>query len=219
MKALGILFKARAYAGAAAPPAAMADVSRFGSVGAFNNNAAWVQLPSGLWVLEIPADADNVDFGIVDALNWTTGPVSFEFWRYKAAVAGAKGIWRRGQPNVSGWYIAEWTTGIISLRTYQAAASDDVDSAPLPVETWYHIVCTRDNAGNGFIYANSVDVTAAGGALTDPVTHSNPAFPMQMGTPADAPIGMIGLPGIYSYSLSPAEIAKHLAAERYWFGV
>jgi|TARA_Y100000310_G_scaffold16579_1_gene16523 hypothetical protein len=61
--AKGIVFEAKRYwspVGKAAPPDSLPDVSRFGNDGTFTTAPDWVQLSSGLWVMDFVAASNEL---------------------------------------------------------------------------------------------------------------------------------------------------------------
>lgn len=69
MRSTGLMFKSRDYIGPVEPPATvLEDESRWGNNGTFlaADNPDWVQLPSGLWVMDFDG-SDHVD--ITDSLT------------------------------------------------------------------------------------------------------------------------------------------------------
>lgn len=223
MKTSGIVFEGQRFwspYGAVAPPAAIwPDVSRYGNDGTITT-ATWVQLPSGLWVLDfnsatpdyvtIPAaftqlDFTSQDFSLVARVN------------VDAFSALYSGIFERGATGTDGYVFRIRNNGEIRLWTSQTPVNQRSDSnvGVVTVGSWVTIGFSR-NGASVRLYADGIDVTATPAVHIDPLTSARSAkIGIQdnlTGFPFD---GKIALLQIYDYALSADEHNKAYASANY----
>ena len=216
-------FSPRTPLGAAAPADSLPDMSRWGNDGVFGAGAlepTWVQLPSGLWVIDYGGD-DNVNCGTNNILNFTAEDFSVGAWLYIPTGAGTdRHIISRGRANFDGWYLYWSGTPDIRLFTAQVAAIQGTSS-----NTWagnfdsWHLTLTTRVGTTVTIYLDGADDTDTPGVHIDPTT-SVRALTLASRTLTGLHMECrMALPRIFNYALNADQIARLFEAERTLFGV
>ncbi len=123
--------------GSVAPAADLPDISRYQLTGMFINNTAWVQLPSGLWVLTFDGTGDSIMY-----VGSTARVQSFVTWIY---------------PTIKNRSIVDFDTGTHSIETTNATpplltatgwaapvlnVNGQIASAAITLNTWQMIAVT-----------------------------------------------------------------------------
>lgn len=229
MKARGLVLEGKRFwsPDGVAPPASLPDVSRFGNNGTFTNNPTWVQLPSGLWVLNfVRASSQYISIPTDPSLDIRSGGFSLMCWFNTVEDSTQQGLIARVVPvtwntyyylsinasrGLTGEFVANGGGGLLINITFVFLNN-----------IWSHGALTYDGPGGSLrLYLNTVEI----GNDNAPAQGSVPAInqPLSIGaiSPVDAPQyfgGQIGLPIHYNYALSPDQINAHYAAERTLFG-
>lgn len=225
MASTGYVFKARRYKGSAEPPATvLEDESRYGSDGAFqaSGHPDWVQLPSGLWVLDF--DSGTPDYVTIlnaeNQLDFTNEDFSGVAWIHSTSLVASNMVFCRGRANVNGWY---WeisaagrnsfsTNGAGIIQTYSAASQ-------IVVGTWYLVGFSRDGAAVK-VYRNGVDHTDTAGTHADPITSGyNATVGIYYDLTTTPFEGKMPPPRFSKRALSAGEHKQIFEAERHWFGI
>lgn len=223
MKSTGLVFSSRDYIGSASPPSAtLEDESRYGSDGTITT-ASWVQLASGLWVLDfnsatpdyvaIPAAATQLDF--------TSEDFSIVVAVYFDSIATSPHLVGRSQASTFGWYFQVHSTGFVRLTTNQTAAYQATDSATGQITTglWYIIGVSRSGASVK-LYKNGIDITSVEGTHIDPLTNTQDCVIGIYDNLVDGAVdGKMGLWEGFNYALSAEQHAAKFQELRHWFGV
>jgi len=193
------------------------------SMGATGHDPAFVQLPSGLWVLQFSGAvvdyltctaANSQDFRFLTSTSFFT-VVMWAKWTTFAANYTFIGRWSANK----GWMFClspgvGYLWGLVNSSQSNIAAGSITDR----VNIWTLVSMSRVAASTIRYYVNGVDMTALanGGTPTDSNTI------MRIGTSADdsQPYdGYMGIPRIWNRALSPREHVEIFNRERHLFGV
>jgi hypothetical protein len=195
------------------------DRSRFKNNGTFkaSGEPAWVQLSSGLWVLNFDGSNDYIDCGtnasvypLVLTFSLWLSPSSVPFSGYPRAFTNASdgGLNGFGINGTNGnsyvdIYFANGTTGYGNPST------------TLVANAWYFIAGTFDGTNYVIYQNNTIRGTAAGGIAKDAANH------LYIGRAQSGSTwnGRIALPKLWNYALSQSQINRLFDMERGWFNV
>ena len=212
-------YSPRAPLGAVAPALSLPDVSRYRNNGGFTD-VTWVQLPSGLWVMELNDATSGINCGS-DPSHQIANPLTIIGWVYPngADMIGyfisnldlgtlfGYALWWDG---FNDRVRLEWARGNGGLRYSSLVFSD--------TNVWVFVGCTVDAADLITFYRNGQPAgTSPNGAIA-----ASPAS-LYIGRPVPPSVGSwngyIAPPRVYNYALSGDEINKHFEAERRLFGM
>ncbi len=204
--------------GAVAPALSLPDVSRYGNDGAFTN-VTWVQLPSGLWVMEFNGVDSQVDFGGL-GIDWDASSWTVEVWGLADGNVGdSRGIaGNRFGAGAATW----WSLGISggnTIRLEETGAVQHNDAFDPDGQGWQHYTLRVSGGSDMKVYRNAV-ITAIDFASAVDIGDTTNDFRIGRWFGATQGWdGLLSLVRVYDYALSPTEINNHYAAERSLFGV
>jgi len=202
-------------------PDELYDRSRYGHVCTSltpGSEPAWVQLPSGLWVMDFDGDNDYVDLG---------NDVSL----YPLEMSAGIWIWTEGiQPKGSSspfycgtrpWmFLVDGSGENITARvetTPTGGLYPTPDYTPLPYNQWNLIFFTWKRPTLNF-YLNAV--LEATGARDEPLTFARIGVKLgQQANDATSFKGKEALPRVWNYALTAGQIKNLFESERHLFGV
>lgn len=171
------------------------------------------------WTLGEGEKRNAVDFGGTDgtvnmgtAFDFTTEGFSFGLWFRGDSIANSPVLIYRGPFNQSGYYIGVASTGQVSFRTNQSAASQAslTDTGIVAAGIWYHFAFVR-NGTSCKIYVNGVDRTTTAASHTNPTEATSGGYTFVLGD-YDFPAFHIYLNGrldnlyVYNRAISTAEV-------------
>jgi len=224
MKTRGLVFDSKRFrGGAVSPPLSLPDVSRFRNNGTFVNNPAWVQLPSGIWVIEFDATNYITIPASATSLNFTSQSFTILAWINIFDYVTGDGfriIFMRGHKLTDGYIFQVSAVGRLTFVTWQAAAAQDSRSDAFVIEEgiWYQVGAVRSGASVR-LYRNGIDITTTMGVHFDPLTCNRVAkIGVDDNTTANHFYGRMLPPVILNYALDATAISKHFEAERRFLG-
>jgi len=203
----------------ATPANSLIDRSRFANNGVFSN-VTWVQLPTGVWVMNFNGVDSYVEIPDSPTMRMTQGG-SILAWVYARTLGEIGAVINKsnGQGAVDGYYLGVDTNNIMLVRINNGVY---LTSAPnsLPFSTWKLAAVTFSPTGRKII-VNGVDVTASGGSET--ALPPNIAGNVRIGNRAGATDrtfdGYIGGVRLLSKVLTVQEVARIYNSERWMYGV
>lgn len=209
------------YVQTSAPANALVDRSRFANNGTFSN-VTWVQLPSGLQVMDFNGADSYVEIPDSPSMRMASGG-TIKAWVFARSAgessAGqiiSKGTGYAGQ---NGYHIYWQTPGNINTQI-NAGAETRTQTMTSPYSTWKHIAVVFSVSGRK-IYVNGVDSTFAGGAET--ALPPDVAGVVRIGNYAGATDrtfdGYIGGVEMLSKVWTQADVTRSFTAERGLYGV
>lgn len=199
------------------------DLSRQHNNGAFRGvgEPLWVQLASGLWVLQF--DGANDYITIPHNLILVLGQLDFsmELWANRTGFVGLDDILTQGQ-FVAANYIEFHNTvdgrfGVVRVLT--GVYSPVGATIGFTAGAWHHIVITRSAVNTWFTYCDGQGFIMAGDTALDiadaGVDFIVGALDNGMGGYNNVWSGSLSRPRLYlNYTLTPAEVQVHYLAER-----
>lgn len=210
------------------------DYSRYGNHGTFKGDGEpdWVQLASGIWVMDFDGTDDHVTISDSASMNWTN-KLSVVCWvnHDDVSIAGSATILAK---YVTATANREWnffkvsTIGDLQINFGDpndgtAEGSQRTDAAHLLDTTWYLVGFTFD-AGTVVIYVNGVAVAST--ATTVPVSLFNGTADLFCGSRVvgeDEWKGLLTLPRIYNRVLGATKLGTGdgsiYKAEKGWLGL
>jgi len=213
VKSTGLVLDTAHQPGLAEPPATtLKDYCRWGNNGTFLGvgEPDWVQLPSGLWVMQFDGVNDFVNCGNDKSLDLTT-VFTMMFWA-NIAIYGSGGIIDKTTSYQFNLYGGSVRLRMNGAYYYYSAGWDAF------LNRWIHFVWLYDSVLGTRIYCNAVpkagwDVTVTG-ALNPNVDN------MRLGIGVFGTLeGSLALFQIYKRLWTPGKINQSFEAERRWFGV
>jgi len=213
-----VLDVARQRGGATPSVVTLHDHSRFSNDGAMTN-VTWVQLPSGLWVMNFNGATSFINCGTSQSLE-ISGAITILAWVRPDNVAGSKTIIDKRSGGVTEGYELRLNTDKLDMLLIEAGpATRQVTSASLVSTAWQMIAGVADSALmtlyiNGVLDANTL--AWSGYMATGPVSLGIGKKVVAGGNPF---AGLIALPRVHNYAYSAAQIYAHFQAERGFFGV
>ena len=223
MKSTGLVFAFRDYIGSAEPPATvLEDESRFGNDGAFlgDGEPDWVQLPSGLWVIDFDNVDDTIKIPHHDSFD-VTGDFTSEAWVKLNTVNVDRSIMDRWKAPSSADKNFKLNVFNTNPRLLVRNAANDAETVftgatVLATYTWYYIVGVNDIDGLMLLYVNGVVDSNTEAGLESRVSANG----LWLGTLSTIPFnGQIVGMRHHSRALSAEYIAARFQATRHWFGV
>ncbi|MCK5235919.1 MAG: LamG domain-containing protein [Deltaproteobacteria bacterium] len=201
------------------------DRSRFANNGTFAGTVGtpiWVQLPSGLWVLDFTAaNAQYINFGTPESINNISNAISVEIWFNLKTAVGFQRIFNTadafsGGVNYGIDIIMDGTLfyGQVcgTLSTQNGQWADRI------ADVWHYATFTYNRVQN-LTYGNGVLIS---GDTIDSGTINNTTN-VYLGRRNSANTqnlnGYIGMLNIYNYALTPGQVLQRFEATRSLFGV
>lgn len=178
-----------------------------------------VQLPSGLWVWEYDGANDNISIPDHASLNFT-GSFTLEAWIRPTAIGAFMRIFSKNN-GANGYEYFVANTGAIWMTTTIGGANviTQTPAASLVIDTWYHIVATRED-NTGRIYRNGIDITSV---FPFHIDHGIYAGAARIGIYTDgvtAPFeGRISFRKVRNYALTAGQVLNCFENEKHWYGV
>jgi hypothetical protein len=201
------------------------DLSRQHNSGTFRavGEPLWVQLASGLWVLQFDGADDNLTIPYNAVLVLGLLDFTLEFWANRTAFGWQGSILTQGQlAAVNFTVFFNNTDGSFALNRIPAGGVTSPPGATIgfTAGAWHHIVITRSAVntwitycdGQGFAMTGNtaINITNAGGLAFLIGALDNGA-----GGYNDVWNGRLSRPRLYlNYALTPAEVEAHYLAER-----
>ena len=217
MMARGVVLDvARQRGGAEPSTVTLSDHSRFGNNGAMTN-VTWVQLPSGLWVMDFDGTS-RVDCGNDKSLNITTA-ITIEAWvKGKTAQDGTQRV-IVDKSELWGFLYDHAVPGMRGFYFIDSAGGWHLSGIVISEDVWHHVVGVYDNPyiQDYLDGERKVNNNIGGFTIKTGVNH--------FGIGADVTFGIYRFDGlisgvrIYSYALTPAAIRSRFTATRRLFGV
>ncbi len=218
----GRVFSARQHIGGVQPADALEDTTRFGNDGTFKGAGEpdWVQLPSGLWVLQFDGANDFVDLPNNTTLG-TLGDSTVATWVFSDAIAANKVIYTKrfnfwGEFALNTGGTLRVTTRLIGGGGFEIIQSD---VGVVTAQQWTHAVWVRTAATKTYSFFVGGEAVGGGTATDD---HINGSSVARIGTRDGGGFswnGMIGPLTVWNRVLSAQGIADLFEEERSWFGV
>ena len=141
--------------------------------------------------------------------NFTSEAFSIEMWINPTSIANSPVLFSNGQFQVSGYYMHLNSSGSVTFRTNQAAASQDSTTAAGTFTTgsWQHLAIVRSGSSVR-IYKNGTDVTSSAGTHLNPVSTTRP---FTLGTYAPSPTawyytGSVDDIRVYNYARTQPQV-------------
>ncbi|MBA7661322.1 hypothetical protein ES703_69337 [subsurface metagenome] len=226
MKTTGLVLEGATYRspfGSVAPPAAaFEDTSRFGNNGVITN-AVWVQLPSGLWVLEFD-DGTDCDVAIPDSPSLQIeNDFTISAW-VNVATEPASFVQLYGKPLYREYslYLSDNTPPRIMIWYRDTNNVDDqlFADSPITLMAWQHCVGTKSGKIltaylNGVPDGSMISTNLATIKTTDSVAYLG----QDVTSDRYKLNGRMALLKVHNYPLSAADVGRRFTAERYLFGV
>lgn len=192
------------------------DFSRFGNHGTMTN-VTWIQLPTGLWVMEFDGTAD-VNCGN-DASLEIAGDITIELWAQLITSNANVVLLCKGLHATDGWYIQQganeryscWWEGPIVRQ-----GCTSLDNL-LVIGEWVHVVVRRVGT-QGWVFRNGVDFTNTSGVIVDPVSSTRNLYIGSYDGGIQNHNSFITAVRIYSYAFTPAQIRARYHSTRWLFG-
>jgi len=220
--------------GSGTPPDGLPDDSRYGSDAAFGAGAAapaWVQLLSGVWVLEYDGTADYMDapeadtiqmdivtrkYTILCWINWIdTGNSEVIIGRYHVSAHG----WELYLYNNAGNYYLTQRHHHAGLVVDAQTRSASYSNNWTPGTTWHMAVVFNGNGTDCSHYRNGVPlaVTSSTGGIRNPesCTGHDLVFGIRHDLASDYYEGWMSPPVMVDYAMSQDEINKIYHSEGY----
>lgn len=223
-KESGLVLLEKPYRGGVTPTS-LVDRSRFGNDGAWTNITA-TRLPSGLWVAGCNGISSEIVVTHSPSIGVRSNDFSLVIWCRTASYTLLPHIFNKGQATLY-YTMAIYhiggkegevycaldgsTAGVVETWSTGKVVSDDV---------WHLLVGTFDRSGNISAFVDAIPYgtpasIAASGLLTSTADlHLGSNF-----SGANWLNGYLGLPKIYNYVLTQAQIADIFQKERSLFGV
>jgi len=189
----------------------------------FHGTPTWTQAASDLNYIDFEAGTpDWLDCGAAATadLNFTTGAFTLATWINYESV-GFRYLFARGLTDTDGWEWAITTDYELWLRTNQAGAHQDTESAAgvIPLATWTFAATVRSGA-SVVHYVNGLPSLGTAGTHVNPLTA---ARELHIGiNDAEAAgwfDGSLWRPRIWGRALSAADVARIYRLERGMLGV
>ncbi len=228
-KSKGLVLSGRDYTGSAEPPATiLEDESREENDGAFlgAGEPDWVQLPSGLWVMNFDNANDYVTFGNILAFE-RTDPFSIEVWAKPSSVSLDTLVAK--QDTAGNLYIG-YHFYIHNTKLKLSMADDNGDALRVAGDTAIlnntrgHFVVTYDGSSTAaglILYVNGAaetpDVEAE--ALASTMVSTTPLLLGDRGAHGTFYGGQMRPPKIWNRALPPEIVAARFQNGRHWFGI
>lgn len=190
-----------------------------------SGSPTWVQLASGLWVLDF--DYFTPDFlecpaALTGDLDFTGGDFSLAIWANPETVAAARILMLRGDLFVGdGWSFHLRADNGFGIDTYTGASARLTYSAAAEISagSWALLGATRAGAACK-VYKNGADVTDTAGSHLDPSTSNRKLLiGIEDDESANPFNGMLWYPRCWNRKLEAAEMASMFGVERLLFGV
>lgn len=216
----GIVLNAKGYKQTSTPTSSLVDRSRYKNNGTFSN-VSWVQLPSGVFVMQFNGTTSYVEIADSPSMRMTQGGTILAW--IKANSAGESDNGRiidksSALGSVNGYLLMIAGTNNIYFQINGGTFLISSNNA-VPFST--HKLVAITFGANRKVYVNAVDVTASGGSET--ALPPNVSGAVRIGNRAGATDrtfdGQIVLPRIYNRVLTQAQIARIFTSERGLFGV
>tara|TARA_Y100000310_G_scaffold246224_1_gene251406 strand:+ start:3397 stop:4047 length:651 start_codon:yes stop_codon:yes gene_type:complete len=204
----------RRYTGPVPPPAAtLEDVSPYGNNGTINN-ADWVRLVSGLWVLDFDGVGDSVGIPSTPSLE-ITGNITCAIWARGTTFVGDFRT-PMGKGAGADYYFRTRATGSTFFTVTQAAAAKASPEQVLDLDAWYLLVGVY-NGARVYFYANAV--RGAGTAAAGPIdtAGANLTIGMRVSSNDDLWIGQLTWPRVWPWAFTDAQVWTMFNNERGWF--
>jgi len=214
MKATGYVFKPRVYIGSEPPATVLEDESRFGNNGAFKADGEpdWVQLPSGLWVLNFDHSDDMITVPHHSSLALTAWTITA--WEKRNAIDDRQDIVNKRTQGYNYFVAADNYLGCQfksggDLKTdYSAVVSvTDLD--------WHFVAVTFKQPDMVFF----VDDASEARVFDWPPDVSDDILVIGTQGFSNWWDGFLTPPKIFNYALSAGQVKKIFEAERHFFGV
>ncbi len=211
-------FSPRTPLGTAAPADALPDMSRYGNDGVFTDAPSWVQLPSGLWVLQfVNADTNYIILpGVVgDELDMGSKPFTMMVWANPDSWANAETPIFAGNSNSAA--LQHDING--QLKSLKVGINANGSGLIIPIGTWSLVGYTFEpfTAGTNQDFFVNEDWVADTWDFSFANTTDN--ISRERGIAGRYFDGSLTLPRIFNYKLTRDQINAHYAAERSLFGV
>ena len=219
--------------GSGTPPDGLPDDSRFHSHAAFGAGAAapaWVQVPSGVWVLEYDGTADYMDAAAADTtqMDIVTREYTILCWLNWVDTGQAEILIGRYHLDNDGWEIyLDETAGVYYLTQRHHHAGTIVDTHPrsasysvgwTPETTYFLAIVFQGNGTDCLHYRNGVAlaVTSSTGGIRNPEScNQDLVFGIRFCKTANWYEGWHSPIVMYDYALSQDAINKIYQSERY----
>lgn len=197
-----------------------------------NGEPDWIQLASGLWVLD--GDGDDYITIVRDASLLVGSTISVLAWVYGTVGSSDYAIGHWDDNNQGSWAIGSYDAApspmIVVLsddgtftaghRKYYRGSVNGFEAT-----VWHHLAFTF-NAGTLTLYVDGVADPSPVKTYDDAIVGLHPSTAdatlfciLNTGVPSNYYTGRLALPRIYDYVLTAAQIEEHFNAERNWFGV
>jgi len=235
-KTRGVVFSGHRYwspYGSGTPPDGLLDSSRFGVECAFGPGAAapaWIQLPSGVWVLAYDGLADYMDAAAADTthLDFIITKYTILCWINWVDTGNSEVIIGRYRVDNDGWEIYLYNSAghyyltqrhhhsLITVDGHERTAS--YSDNWIPETTWHMAVVFDGDALDCRHYRNGValPVTSSAGGVRNPESNDDDlVFGIRFCKTANWYEGWMSPPVIYDYAMSQDEINKIYHSERY----
>ncbi|MBA7639545.1 hypothetical protein ES703_47204 [subsurface metagenome] len=231
MKATGLVLDAERSVDV--EPDEFYDLSRFGNNGVSTNAPTWVQLPSGLWVLNfIAASSQYITCGTPASLQ-ISPRITVLAW-VKGAVSGVtQSVLSKFDDNLQQ---RSWDLGSLAGADVLSGFISDNGEVGAHCKSWYSSIVVYDNTWHqvGMVFdAGTFELVIDGAFDPSPTKTIDVAITtihlgtaptcigtaMHIGAPMWEFDGQIVLPRIYTWALSAGKIKQHFEAERHFFGV
>jgi len=212
-----VLDVARQLGGAMPGVVTLHDHSRFGNHGAMTD-VAWVQLPTGLWVMSFNGATSYVDCGddsSVDIVN----AITLESWVYPTTLVDNNWLSRDDNANRNYSFYSN-AAGDVYITMFTGGVNKYVFLAgALTINNWFHVVGTYNGAIE-YLYINGISVGTPNAWVG---TIDNDDVSLTIGAREDAFdrefLGYIAPVRIYNYALTAGQILKRYEADKWKFGV
>jgi len=214
-----VLDVARQRGGAEPSVVTLHDFSRFHNDGAFVNSPTWVQLASGLWVLNfVRASNQYIQCGTDVSLSPRTNSYTKELWMKATTnpIAGLMGQYDGDTP-LNPSHFLRYNVDKIRFSWQGTGGGAHTDEATINTGQWYHIVGVRDVvAGLVHLYVDGAEYGTANADGSGDVNTTSEFRIVRAPWYFD---GQVALLRVYKYALTPGQILQRFEATRKYFGV
>jgi hypothetical protein len=191
------------------------DASRWGYNGTFyaDGKPDWVQLPTGLWVMDFNGTDSYVNLGTSADQNL------FSFTLMAWVCPDVVASWRRIINDQSGWFeIRIANNSAFQIEIWNGSSWGALGGGPVfSVNSWAFCVATYDfSTTTANLYYNT-SLTATSSTLS--ASRRNGTLYIGGGQASEYFDGKIALPKIYRYVMSQPKFEEIYEKERGWFGV